>query len=346
MAMTFSAKIIFTLRDNYRGVFAVFLAVFLISFGVYTVWRTHYSSTDFDTYYYAARDALEGVSVYNGHEGVSPYIYPPFFAYLIVPLAFLKLEIASFVWYALNLLFFFLAVLLSFKMVYAEKKTGVNRGEILPLPATLFALMVFGLFIDNISMLQVNVFVLFLALTGLYFFRKKALIPAGLFLGMAISIKIIPLLFLVYFIVKKETRMCLSIFFWMAVFSFLLPSFYIGMSGASQSIVSWAHSMLFESVSNRPGSDMLTSIFNPQNQSVTAFFSRWLIKNDFFIIHIKRMAHEYYAFLIPWTLSLREESAFYASKIFTFFIIAITLFYCFWDTKKRNGTFLNYEYSL
>ena len=322
------------------------LVVLFISFGFYTTWRTHYKSTDFDTYYYAGRDILTDVSVYTEHEGISPYIYPPFFACLIAPLTLLSMEAASVFWYILNLALFFLSLLLSFRLIFNGKLKGINPNALLSAPVILFFIITIGLFIDNISMLQANISILFLVLAGLYFFKKKMDLPASFFLGLAISIKVIPILFLIYFIVKREFKMAVFTALWTGLFSYVVPAAFMGADNAWVSLDMWSKSMLFKSMSNNPNFDMLIYMFNPQNQSVTASFSRWFMKNDFLIIHFKRMAHEYYAFLIPWTLSMTRESVFFISKIFTFLVGAVTFLFCFGKIKKRSDHLLNYEYAL
>ncbi|MBL7157498.1 MAG: DUF2029 domain-containing protein [Candidatus Omnitrophica bacterium] len=343
--MTLSEKLISILKGK-KWLIALLLAVFLIFFGFYTTWRTHYKSTDFDTYYYAGRDVLAGVSIYTEHEGISPYIYPPFFACLIVPLALFSLEVASVFWYILNLALFFLSILLSFRLIFNDKLKDINPNALLSVPVILFFIIIIGFFIDNVSMLQANISILFLVVAGLYFFKKKMDLPAAFFLGLAISIKVIPILFLIYFIVKREFKMAAFIALWTGLFSYVLPAAFMGPDNAWVSLTMWSKSMLFESMSKNPNSDMLLYMFNPQNQSVTAFFSRWFIKNDFLILHFKRMAHEYPAFLIPWTLSMARERAFFISKGFTLLVGAATFLCCFGKIKKRSDHLLNYEYSL
>ncbi|NQU95649.1 MAG: DUF2029 domain-containing protein [Candidatus Omnitrophica bacterium] len=343
--MTLSEKLIFTLKRK-KWLIALLLVAVFVSLGFYTTWRTHYKSTDFDTYYYAGRDVLAGASVYTEHESISPYIYPPFFACLIAPFTLFSLEVTSVFWYILNLALFFLSILLSFRLIFDDKPKAINPNVLLSAPVILFFVMLTGLFIDNISMLQANISILFLVVAGLYFFKKKMDLPASFFLGLAISIKVIPILFLIYFIVKKEFKMAVFTALWTGLFSYAVPAAFMGPDNAWVSLDMWSKSMLFKFMSKNPDFDMLIYMFNPQNQSVTAFFSRWLIKNDFLIIHFKRMAHEYPAFLIPWTLSMTRESVFFISKVFTFLVGAVTFLCCFGKIKNRGDHLLNYEYSL
>lgn len=112
----------------------VSLILFLIFLGFYTTWRTHHSSTDFDTYYYAARDVLQSSSVYVEHKDTSPYIYPPFFACLLAPLAIFSLETTAAIWYVLNLGFFFLSLVLCSRLIFTEENISIlqNRFPLTP----------------------------------------------------------------------------------------------------------------------------------------------------------------------------------------------------------------------
>ena len=99
-------------------------------------------------------------------------------------------------------------------------------------------------------------------------------------------------------------------------------------------------------MSLKPNFDMLLCMFNPQNQSVKAFFSKWLMENNFSILCTKRVAHEYYPFMINWTLSIKKECALYAYRAFTVLVSIVTFFCCRRKIKDRNNPLLNNEYSL
>jgi len=171
-------------------------------------------------------------------------------------------------------------------------------------------------------------------------------IPAGLFLAAAISIKITPVLFLIYFAVKREFRICIFTTLWTIVFSLGIPSVYLGFGDALQGLIAWTNSMLLNSVSVTPNYDTISSMFNPENQSVAAFFSRWLVKNNFSIIHLKRMAHEYPLFLMNWNFNLTGISALWTSKAIVSVFLITTFASCFRKIKDRQDRALNFEYAL
>lgn len=323
-----------------------FLILFIFILGVSSVLRTRRGSTDFDTYYYAAKRVTTGSAVYLEQEKVSPYIYPPFFACLIVPLTVFNIETASAIWYVLNLILFALCLLLCFSLIFNSTRASSIFKSFPPIPKILFLIITGILFLDNISMLQVNILVFFLILLGLYLFKRKKDILAGLFLALAISIKIIPVLFLIYFLIKREFKICASIVAGLLIFSIAIPSLYLGLDNASRSIIIWAENVLFKTLSAVPSYEMLDNMFNPGNQSITAFFSRWLIKNDGNILWWKRINYKYPPFMFNWTLSLAKETTLYISKIVVILLAGITFISCFKRIKDKSNPILNYEYSL
>lgn len=320
--------------------------VFLIGLGVYVTWRTHNGSTDFDTYYYAGKDFLSGRSIYTPHAGVSPYIYPPFFAALMAPLTVFSLEMAAALWYAMNIAFIFLTLFICARMVSAGGHIKTAYGSV-PLTAKiLFIITLSALFLDNISMLQVNILLALLVLLGIYFFTADNDRAAGLFLAMAISIKITPVIFLLYFILKRRFKLSAYVILWTAVFSLGVPAAVTGVENTLREIVSWNESMLSSSISADPNPRMMITMFNPANQSVQAFLVRLLVENDFAILDFKRIAHEYPLFLINLNFSLTQRLALYVSKAIVFILMIVTAFYCRRKTDDRRSSALNYEFAL
>jgi len=92
-----------------------FLSAWLIpSLGI-AVFSVARFGADFRGYYAAARVLLDGGNPYNYHEvttvllkitgemGNNPYYYPPWFAWLFVPLALLPYQMARWIWMVINL---------------------------------------------------------------------------------------------------------------------------------------------------------------------------------------------------------------------------------------------------
>lgn len=321
--------------------------VCLIALGIYTAWRTHNGSTDFDTFYYAARHVIDRVPLYAPIKGVSPYIYPPFFACLISPFALLGLEAASFLWYILSLTLFALSMAISAILVFGH--TDIRRiwDSALFLPKAMFLVFAGAIFIDNISLLQSNILSFFAVVTGLYYFKKRRFMIGGMLFGLAISIKLLPALFLAYFIVKRKFKMAASCLIWITVFTLIVPSLFLGPKETLNSLTAWDDSMFTKSISNVPNDDMMGQMFNPVNQSITASLSRWLIKNDGPILFWKNNCYKKYPRLLAdFQGPLSRSSALAISYIIEFLLVASTLLYCMRRKNRGENFALNSEFAL
>ncbi len=319
-----------------------------IALGAYTAWRTHNGSTDFDTFYYAAKRVAAGEPLYTETKGISPYIYPPFFACLLTPLTVFNLEIASFFWYALSLLLFAVSIVLAAILIFGHtgiKQTWKSASHLLP--KIMFLILAGAIFIDNISLLQSNILLFFAVTASLYYFKKGRPVFGGMLLGLAISIKLLPALFLAYFIVKRELKMAASCLAWIAVFTLILPSLFLGPQNTLYSLKTWNKNMLSKSTSSVPNNAMMGGMFNPVNQSITASLSRWLIKDDADILFWKTNCYKKYPrFLVNVHGSLSRERVLIISYTIEYLLVAITLFYCLRRKKDSKDAVSNNELSL
>lgn len=318
-----------------------------IILGVYTAWRTHNGSTDFDTFYYAARHIIDGTPLYAPIEGVSPYIYPPFFACLISPLALLGMEAASFLWYVLSLALFAVSIILSAIMIFGH--TDIRRiwDSALFLPKIMFLALAGAIFIDNITLLQSNILLFSAVVAGLYYFKKGRFMVGGMLFGLAISIKLLPALFLAYFIVKRKFKMAASCLIWIMVFTLIVPALFLGPKKTVESLAAWNGSMFTKSISNVPNDDMMGQMFNPVNQSITASLSRRLIKNDGPILFWKKNCYKKYPRLLAdFQGPLSRSSALAISYITELLLVIATLLYCIRRKKSFGDSILNSEFAL
>ena len=318
-----------------------------VALGVYTAWRTHNGSTDFDTFYYAAKRVINHEPIYAQIKGLSPYIYPPFFACLLIPLTIFNIEIASFIWYVLSLFLFVFSMVFSVILIFGHTDIRKIWKSAPFLPKALFLTLVGAIFIDNISLLQSNILLFFAVTAGLYYFKKRRPLLGGMLLGLAISIKLLPALFFVYFIVKREFKMAASIIIWAALFTLILPSLFLGPRAARDALVVWNESMFTRSVSSVPNDEMMGQMFNPVNQSITASLSRWLIKNDARILFWKTNCYKKYpGFLVKIHGALSRELSLTISYVIEFLLVAFTLFHCLRRKKYERPAAMSGEFSL
>src|SRR5438093_9534298 len=66
-------------------------------------------SSDVIAFVTAGQDMLAGNDIYYSPDGgKNSYVYPPFFAFVMIPLSFLHPLITDILWYALNILLIYL----------------------------------------------------------------------------------------------------------------------------------------------------------------------------------------------------------------------------------------------
>ncbi|PJZ70914.1 hypothetical protein CH373_06745 [Leptospira perolatii] len=125
-------------------------------------------------------------------DNVGAYIYPPTFAFLLVPISFFPYEVASGIFFTLNFLALLGSLYLISKILHRE-----NQYLFLSL-----AVLLSVRFIENHqNNNQVGLLLLFLILSSVV--SKKDWL-SGLLLGLAIVIKVTPAAFLFYFLFKKR----------------------------------------------------------------------------------------------------------------------------------------------
>ena len=152
---------------------------------------------------------------------VLPYLYPPPLAYSLIPISKMSYRKASLYWTTLGFLAFNATIyicLLIFIEIYANSNSNIkvnlfsyNKIEIkyfiyLILLIINFITSFIFLFRLNISLGQVNVFVLFFISLAVFNSLKSNQMASGLFLSLAIMLKVTPIFVLIWFIAKKQYK--------------------------------------------------------------------------------------------------------------------------------------------
>src|SRR5258706_4836588 len=143
-----------------RKLWTVLAALALLGTAVVAVHKQLRDGNDFPIYWQAARDLLAGRSPYDVGSGLHGYVYLPWFALLLGPLAMLPLPVAATCWYVANVCFLWSA---------GRALLGALRGAA---PASsarwlvLAALPLIGLFHDNLELGQANLLLLLLLALG------------------------------------------------------------------------------------------------------------------------------------------------------------------------------------
>ncbi|MCA9414746.1 MAG: DUF2029 domain-containing protein [Candidatus Omnitrophica bacterium] len=202
-----------------RGLCLVLILYPLLKFGFVQPWADGYVGFDFEIFYQAALDIREGKSpysdtVFHGDSPPSPdevagvYVYPAFFARLLIPLTGLTPLLAKLVFVALT--YGVVLGLLAPSPQSALEGMGSKGPFWLPVFIPLCFLFSWGPLIENLRFGQSNLLTLALFCIAWRISRSKSLAPrsrgllAGVLLGMASMIKLTPFLILPFLVISLE----------------------------------------------------------------------------------------------------------------------------------------------
>lgn len=176
---------------------------------------------DFTSYLQASTYLLNGENIYQQEMYFPPY-YPLFLAFAVSPLIIFPNTVAFVIWYGCSI-----AALLWVIKLLLTSYPNQQRSLNLSFPTFFVLLIYIPIIQNNLLNGQVNFFVLLLSLFFLIYFEAQKPFPSAIFLGMAISLKIVPALFLILLFIRKSWKT----FFWTliaTVFFFILPVICLG----------------------------------------------------------------------------------------------------------------------
>lgn len=211
--------------------------------------------------------SLEDANVYEQ----SQYPYPPIMAILLRPLALIEPPVAG------ALAWFLLKVGMAAFSLWAIFRIIEQGG--MPFPAWAKAatvLLSLRPLIGDLSHGNVNIFILFLVIASLFAFHKGRDWLAGLFLALAICCKVTPLLFVPYFLWKRQWKLLAGCAAGMGLFLIAVPAIFLGWNENLTKLGSWADQMVLPFVR-----DGVVSSEHP-NQSLPGVVHRLLTHNPSF----------------------------------------------------------------
>lgn len=245
-------------------IFLILLMVFLL--------RIKEEMVDFSVNYQAAKRIQSGETLYRFEDGHYQFKYPPFASFLYIPLSLLPLPVAKGIWYYAILTSIFFAVRISLHLVSPQKAL---------LLTSLSVLVLAKFFGRELQLGQINTIVsLFLLVMISKIHHSKSFDSlkkeywAGLFWGLATSLKPYTLIFLPYFLVKKRWKVLLMGILFL-ILAFLAPSFFYGFKG---NLV--VHSEYIKTFF-RSTPKLLSS---QDNISILALAMKWTAKENFSLL--------------------------------------------------------------
>ncbi|MBZ0263135.1 DUF2029 domain-containing protein [bacterium] len=272
---------------------ASWILLSLLLFSLLYYYKIRHGMTDFKVFYRAGERFLHSEQLYLASDGHYQFKYPPFFALFMSPIAAVGFEAAKAIWA-------FIVVGSLTGMVWASfailKSYGVGWKSAL-LPTILVMAKFYG---RELDLGQANA-LLGLCLTGLiYFHWRDKTRWVGILLALACFIKPYALVFLPFFIWRRELKVVL-IFVVSMIIGILLPVLRFGVSGAIGLYSAW--------VGTLAGST--PRLFgNIDNTSLIGFWVKWL-----------------------------GDDSLTASKLLWLFIssgLMVVLFYGLWRNRSRN----------
>ncbi|MCX6554920.1 MAG: glycosyltransferase family 87 protein [Candidatus Aminicenantes bacterium] len=176
------------------------------------------SGNDFTSYLSSSRALWQGGDPYKT-ESSFPYTYPLFLAFVLIPLSSLAEKPASLIWFALNACAFAYSckVLINF---LPQAWRDRARGNFWPL-LLILSVLIFDVLQNHFLNGQVNLIVLALMILFIHHDIKSNNFKAAVFLSLAISIKVVPLILIMYLFFRKkfDSIVCTFLFISFWVFS-------------------------------------------------------------------------------------------------------------------------------
>jgi alpha-1,2-mannosyltransferase len=217
-------------------------------------------TTDFGTFYDAGAALVRGDDPYRATgEG---YFYPPTFAFYFRFLTWLPKVAASFLWFGIKLILAVWSLVVVDTLLEGRLFSNSRRRWFIA--GTVFVAARF--LVSDLQFGNVNTVILWLGLMAVALDFKGCALLAGCALAAAVSIKIVPAVFLIYFVVRGRGRLVGWTFLWLVAFNLLPFAFAPHLMAES-----WT-SYLAAGVESKLGS----SLAQPDNQSLWGFLNRSL----------------------------------------------------------------------
>ena len=206
------------------GFITVAACILMISFAAHAVSKASRGDvSDFQAYYVAAKALCEHADPYVFSD--KPYIYPPLFATLCMPLASMPIETAAKCYVPVMVA----AILLAF---FWGTREFLNRFRLSfqGMAMWISLLIAFVIMEDRVKsdlqMFQVNSLLLFLSIAALRWLDRRPTL-AGAALGLAMNIKVFPIIMLPYLLFRRRWKTAGAMVGSTVVFG-LLPAVVIG----------------------------------------------------------------------------------------------------------------------
>lgn len=205
----------------------IIAAVFLAAAGptYLEIWNGRKIPDDFAVVYNGARATWDHVDIHDATNGM--YIYSPFLAFVFQPFVALPLRIAALVWLVLSALIIIAASLIAAKKVTDSWGLSEETSPIPLLASAIALLLSFEKIRSDFILGQTDCLILIGLVAVLCAMEERPWL-AGLATGLTANFKYLALIFVPYFIIKRNYRATLAATIWFLLF-FCLPAVEIGL---------------------------------------------------------------------------------------------------------------------
>ena len=241
-------------------------------------WGAHKQLTDYTVYSLAGHAVLDGTNIYDVRSGGDgwAYVYPPPFAALMVPFAWLPVFWGALAWYLVSVALVASASLMCVRLV--QRKLG---GASDPFVLCAVPLAVLGCwFVAGMTRGQASVLLMWFVVAAFYWHGMKRDLLGGAALAGAILLKVFPLAMLAYFVWRRQWKFVGATLAALMVMALLLPAVSYGWKQNVTYLREWTLSIakpLLGKAEERQGHELNAQLFDPshrRNQSLFAVLSR------------------------------------------------------------------------
>jgi hypothetical protein len=229
---------------------------------------------DFEVNYTAGKRLRAGETLYQIEDGHWMFKYLPSAALIYLPLSFLPLSLAKFLWYSLVIFSLCFLVYVSYRILPSKGEKSKYLLVFTPLILTKFFLREIQLGQINAVVGMVLLFMIWVLISEKGERPSRNELYAGILWGLALSLKPHSLIFLPYFLIKKKWKSLLSGLSFLAL-TLCIASFFYGLQGFISVLKDWVTTLS----RSTPG------LFSSQdNISLAALFMKWTGDRNFALI--------------------------------------------------------------
>jgi hypothetical protein len=164
---------------------------------------------------------------------------PPIMPITLYPLMTLPPVAAAMSWFLIKAALTTVTLLICFEVVRPRDRPGLP-----PFFQTAVLLLSLRPILGDLHHGNINLLIVFLLAVMFHCWRKGQDTAAGLLLGLAISFKVTPALFVPYFLYKRSWRTAAATFLGLALFLLIIPSVVLGPRFNALCLETWWHRML------------------------------------------------------------------------------------------------------